>query len=120
MMGNKPMSYSQAAQEDWTVVTPKRGKTTVQNKPQKPEKLVQALYPKAEREIVIYFDKNTGLIPTGKLTRDALNMVNRALVANKGVLFPPFLWVMVPTCPSSAMRVGMGLATDILVFTFFY
>jgi hypothetical protein len=86
MMGNKPMSYAQAAQGDWTVVTPKRGKTTVQNKPQKPKKLVQALYPKAEREIVIHFDKNTGFIPIDKLARDALNMVSRALVDNKDVL----------------------------------
>jgi hypothetical protein len=76
MMGNKPMSYAQAAQGDWTVVMPKRGKATVQNKPQKPEKLVQARYPKAGREIIIHFDKNTGFIPTNNLDRDALNMVN--------------------------------------------
>jgi hypothetical protein len=55
----------------------------VQNKPQKPEKLVQAFYLKAEREIVIHFDKNTGFIPTDKLARDVLNMVNRALVDTK-------------------------------------
>jgi hypothetical protein len=91
MMGNKPMSYAQGTQGDWTVITPKKGKATVQNKPQKPEKLVQALYPKAEREIAIHFDKNTGFIPTDKLARDALNMVNRALVDNKDVLSPPFL-----------------------------
>jgi hypothetical protein len=57
----------------------------VQNKSHKPERLVQALYPKAEREIVIHFDKNTGFISTDKLARDALNMVNRALVDNKDV-----------------------------------
>jgi hypothetical protein len=77
VMGNKPMSYAQAAQGDWTAVTPKRGKATMQNKPQKPEKLVQALYQKAEREIVVHFDRNTGFntgfIPTDKLARGSLN-----------------------------------------------
>jgi hypothetical protein len=46
---------------------------------------------KAEREIVIHFDKNTRFIPTDKLARDALNMVNRALVDNKDVFSPLFL-----------------------------
>jgi hypothetical protein len=91
VMGNKPMSYAQAAQGDWNIVVPKRGKAAVQNKPHKPEKLVQALYPKAEREIVVHFDKYTGFIPTNKLARDALDTVNRALVDNKDVLSPPFL-----------------------------
>jgi hypothetical protein len=90
-MGNKPMSYAQAAQGDWNIVVPKKGKAAVQNKLHKPEKLVQALYPKAEREIVIHFDKNTGSILTDELARDALNMVNRALVDNTGVLSPAFL-----------------------------
>jgi hypothetical protein len=53
-------------------------------------KLVRALYPKAEGEIVIHFDKNTGFTPTDKLARDALNMVNKVLV-DKDVLSPPFL-----------------------------
>jgi hypothetical protein len=36
VMGNKPMSYAQAAQGDYNIVVPKRGKAAVQNKPHKP------------------------------------------------------------------------------------
>jgi hypothetical protein len=69
----------------------KTEKATVPNKPQKPENLIQALYSKAERKIVLQFDKNTGFIPTDKQAMDALNMVNRALVDNNDVFSPPSL-----------------------------
>jgi hypothetical protein len=72
------------------MVTPKRGKATVQNKPQKLENLVLARYPKVDREIVMHFD-NTRLIPNNKLARDALNIVNKALVDNNNVLSTPLL-----------------------------